>query len=202
MSRSFLEVEGIYLPGKRYAFTNITDEDFTSHWAKVPIVIKAHETIEVSDITPIPGSSMGQNLAIKMTIELTDKIIIGNAKMDEVAKNQPYYRSPIASNLGIPNYRKQFEDQILRELEADEDSPAMQYMREKLKQEILSGNSQEASREDVLKSVPNVNLKAGNIDGFSEITKKNETIEEVKKPAKTKKVKVPKNETIKSTGTK
>jgi hypothetical protein len=179
MPKSFLEVNGVYQPGLRFAFTNISDENFTSYWDKVPIIVKPHETIEISDITPLPGRAMGHNLAIKMTTELVDKIMINEIKMDEVAKNQPYYRSPQASSLGVPGARKPWEDKILREMEPDEESPAILMMKKQLKEEILSGGQAEASKEPV--SVPTSISEFSEIKPGGQVEKKEEV-----KPAKTK----------------
>lgn len=191
MPKSFLEIEqGIYQPGLRFAFTNISDEDFTSYWNKIPVIVKAHETIEISDITPFPGISMGHNLAVKMTGELVDKIMINEIKMDETAKNQPYYRSPQALSLGIPGTRKPWEDKILRQMESDEESPAIKMMREQLKQEILGNNQVQPSKDSVLSNI-SASIVGGKIVGeFSDIdTSKNNGGEQGKpNPVKTKSI--------------
>jgi len=125
---SFLDVKnGIYDPSKRFAFTNITDDVFTSAWGGQAITIQPGQTIELQ-----------HHLAVKLTGELVDKIMIGNAHMDELQKNQPYYRSPQGSSLGVPAARKVWEDQILRELQVDEESPDIQIMRAKIREEILN----------------------------------------------------------------
>lgn len=206
MPRSHLEVfDTIYTPGLRFAFTNIGNEDFTSYWAQVPIVVKPGDTIEISDITPIPGQSMGHNLAIKMTMELTDKIIMKEAKLDELTKNQPYYRSPIGFYLNVANQRKPYEDKILRKLAQDEESPAMMYMREKMKQEILAGGQVEQPPESITSALPSANFRGAitnhsDLEGFSEIKRRNEEIKpEAKKPVKTKTIKKPKDEVTSTT---
>ena len=126
--RSYLEVSnGIYDPSRRFAFTNITAEVFSSAWDGSPITIQPNQTVELP-----------HHLAVKLTGELVDKIMIGNAKLDEVQKNQPYYRSPLGTSLGVPEARKVWEDQILRELGRDEESPEIQIMRAQLKQEIMN----------------------------------------------------------------
>ncbi len=180
MANSFLHVTGLYNPSARYAFTNITDEDFTSFWDKIPITVKPHETIELSITTPIPGVN-GQALAVKMTGELVDFIMINEAKADELAhKDIPYYRSPKGSSLGIPGARKPYEDQILKELAVDEESPAIQSMRKQLKEEILGGSEQKQSVEPP--PVPSQ-------EEFAEIKAVgNKEPEVIKKPAKTRKL--------------
>lgn len=178
MPRSFLEVEGLYNPSLRFAFTNITESDFTTHWDKVPITVKPGETIEISNTTPIPGA--GHALAIKMTGEMVDKIILGEAKEDELQKNQPYYRSPKGSSLGVPAYRKTYEDQILRQLDPDEESPAIQILRKQMRAEIEAGVSGERPQAQPV-HVPS------SLEEFAELTA-NKTVVAEKKPAKTRKV--------------
>lgn len=140
MPKSFLDVQGLYNPSLRFAFTNITTEAFTSYWNGVPIVIKAGETIEISNITPIPGA--GHAIAVKMTGEMVDKIMMDEAKMDEIRVNTPYYRSPKGTSLGVPAARKPIEDQILRELSPEEESPAIQTIRKQLLEEIQAGGDE------------------------------------------------------------
>lgn len=186
MSKSFLEeaLGGIYTPGMRFAFTNISDEDFVSYWAKVPILVKAGETIELSDATPLPGTGMGQTLAVKMTGELVDKIMLREVKLKEVEyyKANPgaqvnSYRGP--NSLGVPNARKPYEDQILKPLAVDEDSPAMQAARQQILQDIQEG--MDGKDEGV--GLPK------NEEEFAQIAKLKEQDKKVeKKAAKTKKL--------------
>ena len=180
MANSFLDPQGLYDPRKRFAFTNITDEIFTSYWDKVPINVKPHETIEISVTTPIVG--VGHALAIKMTGELVNKIMMDEAKLDELAhQNVPYYRSPKGGAWGIPNARKVWEDKILRELNPDEESPAIQAIRNQMKKEILTGEEKQ--------NIEPVKVPTS-IEEFADITKKTES--EVKAPAKIKKLGRPK----------
>ncbi len=130
MSNLVGKSQGLYDPTKRYAFTNILSEDFVSAWGGAPIVVKAGQTIELQ-----------QYLANKLTDEMVDKIMIGNAKLDEVEyyKKNPntapnMYRA--ASSLGVPAARKVWEDKIVRELAVDEESPQIQVMRAELKAEL------------------------------------------------------------------
>ncbi len=138
---SFLEKEqGIFEPGRRYAFTNISDRVFTSRWNGFPIIVQPNETIEVSDVTPMPGSGMGECLAIKMTKELVDAIMMGNAKADELAKNQPLYRSPLGGLMGVPSARKPIEDSILQPLPEDAGIETA-FLKKKKAEEIISDAS-------------------------------------------------------------
>lgn len=132
---------GLFDPSKRYAFTNITEEVFTSAWGGAPIVVQPGETVELS-----------QHLANKLTDELVDKIMIGNIKMNEVEyyKNNPntapnMYRAP--SNLGVPAARKVWEDKIVRELAVDEESPQIQVMRAELKAQLKAELEAQPSKE-------------------------------------------------------
>lgn len=122
--------QGLYDPTKRYAFTNITAEDFVSAWGGAPITIKAGQSVELT-----------QHLANKLTDELVDKIMIGNVKLDEVEyykknPNTEPNRYRAASSLGVPAARKVWEDKIVRELAIDEESPQVQIMRAELRAEL------------------------------------------------------------------
>lgn len=190
MPKSFLQPEGLYNPSLRFAFTNITTEVFTSYWDRIPIVIQPGETIEVSNTTPIPGA--GHAIAVKMTEEMVDKIMMGEAKLDEVNfyKNNPgvminSYRSPKGSSLSVPAARKIWEDQILRQLDPEEESPALQTIRKQLLQEISGKQEQKA---DTQIPVPN------SIEEFADLGVKRE--EKPQKAARTKKV----NETSSANG--
>lgn len=179
--------EGLFDPTKRFAFTNITTEDFKSAWNSVPVIVKAGETIEISNVTPIPGA--GHALAVLMTNQMIDQIIIGDAKLDEVTKNQPYYRSPKGMSLGVPAVRDIWEKQIVRELDADEESPALQTIRKQMREEIEQGIVAKQETEPV--HIPT------NIGEFADLdlVNRKETVQEVA-PVKTKKLGRPKkNET-------
>lgn len=134
---------GLFNPALRFAFTNITEEVFVSAWNGSPITVKPGQTVELT-----------HHLAVKLTDELVDKIMIGNAKIDEVSH---YERNPgiapnsyrAASSLGVPAARKVWEDQIVRQLEVDEESPEMQVMRAEIRAELQADMSQEKTSEPV-----------------------------------------------------
>lgn len=130
----FLTPEGLYNPLGRYAFTNITEEPFVTSWDGQPITVPPGVTVEVN-----------HTQICNFTKQLVDKIIIGNAKLDEIAKNQPYYRSPVGADLGVPAKRKIWEDKIARELEIDEESPQTQIMRAKIREELMADMAREPS---------------------------------------------------------
>ena len=143
MSQILEKNQGIYHPMKKYAWTNITDEEFVSYFNGARITIKPGQTVKLN-----------QHLADKLTNELVDKIMITNAKADE---NKYYKKNPntrpndyrAASSLGVPAARKVWEDQIVKELPADPDSPEMQIMREEMKIEILTQSKANPSTEPV-----------------------------------------------------
>lgn len=116
---------GIFDPLARYAFTNITNEDFVSGWNGETFTIKPGQTVELP-----------QHLANKFVDELVDKIIINKTKADELAVNQPLYRSPTATDIGIPAKRKIIEDQIIKKLEIDPDEPQFKILRSEVKSQI------------------------------------------------------------------
>jgi hypothetical protein len=147
--------DGLFDPSKRFAFTNISEEVFTSAWGGAPIVVQPGQTVELP-----------HHLANKLTDELVDKIMIGNVKMDEVEyyKKNPntapnMFRAP--NSLGVPAARKVWEDQIVRELAVDEESPQVQVMRAELKAQLEAELSAQPAREPV--QVPT------NIAEFSEL---------------------------------
>lgn len=164
-----LHPEGLFNPTLRFAFTNITDEEFTSYWGGQPIKIKAGQTVELT-----------HHLAVKLTKELVDKIILGAAKLDKDAQKDPYYRSPMAGNLGVPAYRKQYEEKICRLLGTDEESPEIQLMRVQMKEELLAAQNKEQIQQPV--HIPT------DISEFADINKK-EVKKEEQKPMRMKPVK-------------
>jgi hypothetical protein len=171
MPSSFLDKEnGLYNPAARYAFTNITDEVFTSYWDKIPIVVQPRETIEVSAATPILGA--GEAIALKMTSEMVNKIMNEEVSTDNLAhKGEPYYKSPKGMNSGIPAQRKVWEDQILRPLAPDEESPFIKAERKRLRAEIEAGIVDKPSTEP-----------AGQTASMAEFADINNTIAETKTP--------------------
>lgn len=183
MPNSFLRPEGLFNPTLRFAFTNITDKEFVSFWDKVPIKVQPNETIELSMTTPIPGVT-GQALAVKMTGELVDKLIIEKAKAEEVANGEAFYKSPTGITLGVPTARKEYEDKILRELDVDEESPAMQSMRNQMKKEILGTDEKQPAQ---AMEMPNT------VEEFGDLTA-DRSIKVEKKEAKVKSIKI--DETI------
>lgn len=131
--------DGLYNPMLKFAFTNITKDDFTSYWDKSPIVIKAGQTV-----------TLPHHLADKMTDELVNKIMTTEVKTNEVKyyKENPntapnFYRAP--SSLGVPAARKVWEDKIVRRLEVDEESPEMQVMRATIKAELTADMAKQKS---------------------------------------------------------
>ncbi len=121
MSSFLSKKEGIYDPGRRYSFTNISDQPFQLKWnSQVAGVLQPGESMELSDATPFPGSGNGQALGYLFTKQLVDRIMFGEAKADELVKNTPYYRSPLATRAGIPVERHPYEEKILKELPQSE----------------------------------------------------------------------------------
>ncbi len=147
--------DGLFNPALRFAFTNITTEDFASAWNGSPIIIKAGQTVELP-----------HHLADKLTDELVNKIMIGKAKLDEVTyyKKNPNaaantYRAP--SSLGVPAARKVWEDQIVRQLQVDEESPEIQVIRAQIREQLQADLKKETS-----KAPPNA---PSSLEAFAEI---------------------------------
>lgn len=140
MSSLVGKTQGVFNPVQRFAFTNITAEDFVSKWDGQPIIVKAGQTVELP-----------HHLADKLTDELVNKIMIGNVKLAEVEyyKNNPntapnFYRAP--SSLGVPAARKVWEDKIVRELAVDEESPEIAVMRAQIREELQRDMQAEVSK--------------------------------------------------------
>ena len=166
--------EGMYNPARRFAFTNILEEDFVSYWGGSPIIIKAGQTVELP-----------HHLADKLVDEMVNKIMITGIKTneEEYYKKNPNaavntYRAP--SSLGVPQVRKQWEDKIVRELAVDEESPEMQVIRAKIKEELQADLQGKASTEAVPTNI--------NVNEFAELGKPDVVVE--KKSLKVKTIKV------------
>lgn len=137
---SFLTVkDGIYDPSKRFAFTNITDEDFITKWNGVPIKVAPKQTV-----------TMQHHLAVKATGEMVDKIMLGEIKAEEMkmAKKtkEPLWRSPKATSVGVPAARKPYEDMILKELQSEDDSPEIAMIKASAREEITRDINAEPSK--------------------------------------------------------
>lgn len=156
MPQSFLQVDGLFDPSARYAFTNISDEVFTSRWGGIPITVEPHQTIKIERHSPVENG--GQAVAIKMTTELVDLIMTNVVRMDEMQMmadqklTRNMARSDKAMSIGVPSARKEWEDKILKRLGADEEIGQgelsnMESMRESLKAEIVSQNTSKVSHE-------------------------------------------------------
>lgn len=162
MQHDTLHPEGLYNPTLRFAFTNITDEEFTSFWGGQPIAIKPGKTVELT-----------HHLAVKLTKELVDKIMQGLTRIGgEQTKKE-------GTSLGVPSARKIWEDRIVKELRPDEESPEIQVMRAELKAEILAQQNKEQRSEPV--HVPT------SLEEFADLTVKNAP-KEAKKPLKVKQI--------------
>jgi hypothetical protein len=127
--------QGIYDQSRQFAFTNITDNDFESKWGGSPIKVKAHQTV-----------TLPHHLAVKLTTELVDKIMLGDLKTEHDAmraKDPNWKAAQGAGKLGIPAVRAIWEDKILRELEIDEEKPEIQVLRAQIKDQLLADLNQE-----------------------------------------------------------
>lgn len=161
---SFLQPkDGVFNPLRRFAFTNITDDLFTFHWDGKPISVKAHDTIELP-----------HHLMVLAAIKLVDKIMIGNAKKDEIEgrKTDRFYRG--ANMMGVPEARKVYEDQIVRELQVDEESPQIAVLKTQIRDQVLHdievGAKKAAPVESIVASV--------NLDNFAQVKEAGMTPEE------------------------
>lgn len=146
MSTNLFPKDGVFNPLRRFAFTNITDDVFTFHWDGKPITVKAHDTVELP-----------HHLMVIAATKLVDKIMINNAKADEIEgrKTDRYYRG--ANMMGVPAAREVYESKIVRELEVDEESPQIQVMRAQIRDQVIkdieTGQKNAAPVESIVASV-------------------------------------------------
>lgn len=141
---------GIFNPLYRFAFTNITKEDLESFWNGRPLKVKAGETVKLT-----------HHLAVKLTKELVDRIMITDVKLNEVNfyKNNPntapnMYRAP--SSLGVPAARKIWEDKIIKQLPTEKDEIQLEIMRSEMIEGLTQDLNRQTSTEPV--SVPAATL--------------------------------------------
>jgi len=163
-----LHPEGLFNPAFRFAFTNITEEDFTSYWGGKPITIKPKQTVKLR-----------HHLAVKFLKELVDKIMQGEAKLDEVNfyKSNPNsapnsYRSPKGLSLGVPAARKVYEDQIIKQLPSEEEGVEFEILKSEFREQLERDLSQQVSTAPV--SVPAAQLSGTNNklpSEFAEVTR-------------------------------
>lgn len=156
---NFLHPVGVYDPNIRAAFTNITDEEFVSAWGGQPIKVPAGRTVELT-----------HHLAVKLTKELVDKIMIGEAALDKATngKGNAYYQSPKGMNLGVPAAREIWEKKICRQLEVDEESPEIQVMRAQIRQEVMQDMQNSQAPKSASPSLPNSINEFADIKGGDE----------------------------------
>ena len=156
--------DGIYDNTRRFAFTNITDDLFTFHWDGKPISIKAHDVIE-----------MPHYLAAIATRKLIDKIMVSKFKKEEedginVGKDG---RHRFGLSLGVPAARQVYEDQIVRELALDEESPQVAIMRAQMRDEIMGDIKRAEEKTAPVESV----VASVGLDTFSQVKEGGKTEE-------------------------
>ncbi len=93
------------------------------------------------------------------TTKLVDKIMISKYKQEEesginVTKDG---RHKFGLSLGVPAARKVYEDQIVRELQVDEESPQIAILRSQIRDQVMAdienGSKKSAPVESVVASV-------------------------------------------------
>ena len=170
--------EGLYNPSLKFAFTNISETPFTIVWdGKIVTTLKAGETVELNHY-----------LAVASTKRLVDLIMIGNAKLDELAyyKNNPntqpnMYRA--SSSLGVPAARKVWEDRICKVIEVDDESPQAQVDRATIREELMKDLSAEPSHGSPLDNAPT------RVEDFADLTAPKKEESPKQSPIKVKKIK-------------
>jgi hypothetical protein len=168
---------GIFDNTLKFAFTNITEEPFDIVWdGAIVTTVKAGVSVELPHY-----------LASKCTKELVDKIMIGNAKLNELdfyTKNPNMmpntYRA--SSSLAVPAARKVWEDQICHLMAVDEESPQVQIMRAQIKEELLRDLNAETANGSPLDGAPTSLTDFADLTEGKEIAPKKSkvTVKEIK----------------------
>lgn len=145
MTEDLLHPNGLFNPLLQFAFTNITQDDFTSYWNSKPFTIKSGQTVKLQ-----------HHLAVKCLKELVDKIMQGEAKMDETAyyERNPNsapnsYRSPKGISMGVPLARKVWEDQIIKQLPNKAEGVELEIMKQEFLEEIKRDTSAQVSTDPI-----------------------------------------------------
>ena len=100
--------QGMFDPTKRYSVKNITGELFSFRWNGVDIEMKVDESLELP-----------QYLAYNAVNKMIDQVIMGEQKkeLDKIRETNPSFIAPHgAGRLGVPAYRLQYEQRIVKEL--------------------------------------------------------------------------------------
>lgn len=95
-------------PTKRYMVKNITGSDFAFQWNGVDINMKPDESLELP-----------QYLAYNAVNKMIDQIIMLEQKkeLDKIRETNPAFLTPPgAGKMGVPAFRLQYEERIVREL--------------------------------------------------------------------------------------
>lgn len=161
MSSNLTIRQGIYDPTKRFAFKNITEEPFTFTWNSDPITVKAGQEVELP-----------HHMAILATGKIVDKIMMDIARDDEQKQRKinkdPLWRSPKGIAVGVPEARRVWEEQVLRELKVDDENPQVAVMRAQMREELLKDLKGEksttpptlpVSAKDMMKEFEGANVK-------------------------------------------
>lgn len=126
MSSNLTKKEGIYDPTKRGAFTNWSDEDFTSKWNGEAITVGAGKTV-----------TLPEHLAIKFTDEfVTREMVKDEMKSFVPSVKWPTYEESEKTKVGIPSARTAYETKTLRWLPRSEESAEMQLLRMQVFEEV------------------------------------------------------------------
>lgn len=135
---SYLTVkDGVYDPKKRFAVTNIMDEDFTFSWDGVESVIKAGDTVELP-----------HHLMVLVATKMTDKCILEEAWAEnkEIHKATPWIDSRKNASLGVPELRKMYEDRIVKEIPFDQASSQFKILASQQMEQIKKDFSAEPAQ--------------------------------------------------------
>lgn len=160
---SFLDLEGVYDKTKRYVVRNWSDEDFTQTFGAESVyngdkVIEAKPAFSIT-IKAGEMRELGQFEAYTFT-----KHFVNHQMYKEAAKlKEPKLIERAEMSINNKDSRKPFEDKTISEIEAGKETPFMEEMRAKIREEELAKINKKPEKVEA-KVITKEDKKAGEFD--------------------------------------
>lgn len=135
---SNLQKEGVYDQAHRARFTNIDNEDYLGMWDS-----KVYVRVPAGDSVTLPEAQ-----AITFGIDLATRVMMKDERKKFVPTMlEPTWEMSQRTKIGIPSARDPYEKQIVRWLDAGEETPEMQALRSQVRDQIMQDMKAEVSTE-------------------------------------------------------